>query len=360
MACRALHRALAPARACGEWGSQTTAALCARSASGDASTSSHEGNSSRPRGRGRGLLPAQQHVWELLKSKARPGDIARELMEPSVRARDPRDSPLVRWRMEMDERRKHGVPRRIGDANAPGGLLPSKSKNLTKFFGERAAAELRRWRRERMRVQRVYYQQQYAAEQERRAMEEWAARWRQRTELQLFQEVWAMEFGQEEWEARARRRQADEEVRRVAAQGRAVRGVTRLLREAELKQCREDFLAELARRAQSWITEDTLDARIAHALAHPEPLRSARERLAPLRIAAPRMAIVDELDASDVAKPRADRRALLRAELERKARLAAMDLSKINLTGTEAELSRQLAKLFPEKRTPVVPSWAKT
>jgi len=37
-----------------------------------------------------------------------------------------------------------------------------------------------------------------------------------------------------------------------------------------------------------------------------------------------------------------------------------MDLSKINLTGTEAELSRQLAKLFPEKRTPVVPSWAKT
>lgn len=137
MACRALHRALAPARACGEWGSQTTAALCARSASGDASTSSHEGNSSRPRGRGRGLLPAQQHVWEasalqflfppsraargratsadrcslpqLLKSKARPGDIARELMEPSVRARDPRDSPLVRWRMEMDERRKHGV-----------------------------------------------------------------------------------------------------------------------------------------------------------------------------------------------------------------------------------------------------------
>jgi len=178
-------------------------------------------------------------------------------------------------------------------------------------------------------------------------MEEWAARWRQRTELQLFQEVWAMEFGQEEWEARARRRQADEEVRRVAAQGRAVRGVTRLLREAELKvrapgglracaaaaprprltrtpslrpqQCREDFLAELARRAQSWITEDTLDARIAHALAHPEPLRSARERLAPLRIAAPRMAIVDELDASDVAKPRADRRALLRAEVSARA-----------------------------------------
>jgi len=283
-----------------------------------------------------------------------------EMMSPTRLDARPADNPLLRWQLEMDKAQTTRFWKRVGHRGAPGGDMPSANRNVTKFLSERSRAQLRQWERERMRAQRQLYIEQYKAEGNRKEMEGWHDRWRHQTSKLLHKEVWAMEFGQDRWDADRRRQVAHEERRRVAAASRSSRRITALVREQELGACREALEAELAERARFWVTVETLDARIELALRNPVPLHApgpAGVTLDKVRVAAPRMSIFAELEASDAGLPREDRAAALRADLESQVRLRGLDPEDVDAGETVEDLEAALAQFRP-KREAYVPKWA--
>jgi hypothetical protein len=124
--------------------------------------------------------------------------------------------------------------------------------------------------------------------------------------------------------------------------------------------CREALEAELAGRARFWVTPETLDARIQQALRSPVPLHAAGpagDVLEKVRVAAPRMSIFSELEASDVGEKREDRAAVLRAELESLVRLRGMDPEDVDAGDSVEDLEAALAQFKPAREA-YVPKWA--